>query len=112
MKKHLIWGTAALLAVLLAPSCKKEKNISIPGLSGLMIVSATPFVPSGGEVSFKADASRIVTSDDSTPGAIGICWQLDTGKKDTLTLDVSKSNPEYRITGVEAGNHNVTCYAF
>lgn len=112
MKKHLIWGAAALLALLLAPSCKKEQTTTTPGLTGLMVVNTTSYVPAGAEVTFKADASKITTSDKSTPGTIGLYWQVDAGKKDTLTLDVSKSNPEYKVSGVEAGKHTVTCYAF
>ncbi len=112
MKKHLIAGAAALLAVLLAPGCKKDNSTTLPGLTGLSITAAAEYVAYGATVTFKADASHIVASDNSHPGAIGLYWQVDGGKKDTLTLDVSKSNPPFTITGVEAGEHTVICNAF
>ena len=112
MKKHLLWGAAALLAVLLAPGCKKDSDTTTPGLSGLSVSTATAFVTVGASVTFTADASGIYASDSSTPGAIGIYWQLDSGDKDTLTVDVSKSNPSYTLTNIAAGNHTVTCAAF
>ena len=112
MKKHLIWGAAALLAVLVAPGCKKDNDTTTPGLSGLQINTATPYIAAGTTVSFTADVSGIYTSDESTPGPIGLYWQLDSGAKDTLTLDASRSNPAFTVRNIEAGSHKVTCCAF
>ena len=112
MKKHLIWGAAALLAVLLASGCKKEESSTLPGLTGLTINTVTPYVPQGATVSFTADVSQLVASDSSEPGVIGLYWQVDSGAKDTLTRDISKSNPAYTLSNVDAGSHTVICYAF
>ena len=112
MKKHLIWGAAALLAVLVAPGCKKDNTTTTPGLSGLSISTTTPFVPVDATVTFKANVGGLYTSDDSTPGAVGLYWQVDGGDRDTLTVDITKSNPVFTLTGIEAGTHTVTCSAF
>ena len=112
MKKHLIWGTAVLLTVLLTPGCKKDDDTTSPSLSGLTVSTATPYIPFGTSVTFTADVSQIITSDGSTPSSIGLYWQVDSGNRDTLTLDVSKSNPAYTLSYVQAGSHTVTCTAF
>ncbi len=104
------------LALGLAFSCKKEEENKIsPGLYGLDVEEEpVPFVAPGTTVTVQAVTSGLYTSDGSTPEeAIGLYWTVDgSGVRDTLTLDISASNPAYSYTPEETGSVTIYCYAF
>jgi len=112
MKKYIILGTA-LLTIFAIASCKKDDSSTTtkPSLSGLSINSAPVYVEPGSTFTFKADVSSLTSSNGTTP-TVGLYWQVNTAKKDTLTRDVSKSNPEFTYTADTLGTYTVYCYAF
>jgi len=111
MRKYIILGTA-LLTILATGSCKKdEESTTKPSLSGLSINSVSVYVEAGETLTFKADVSSIAASDKSHP-TIGLYWQVNTAKKDTLTRDITKSNPDFVYTADTLGTYTVYCYAF
>lgn len=110
----------SLVAVLLAPGCKKdESTTTLPSLTGLGMNTVTPFVREGTTLEFKADIESITATSTSTgttvtqPDAIGLYWQVNgSGQRDTLTRNIKKSNPVYRYTADTLGTYNVYCYAY
>lgn len=113
MKNSIILGTV-LLSALLISSCKKDSSSTTtkPSLSGLSMNSAPAYVAIGDEFSFQADVKSLVASDGSTP-TVGLYWQVNgVAKKDTLTKDISKSNPAFQYKIDTLGTYNVYCYAF
>lgn len=105
---------AGLLALLLLPACKKDEDtVTKPSLSGLTITSAAPYVRAGAVLSFTADVSALTDSDeDNDPEYIGLAWQVNSEKRDTLTMDIRKSNPVFQYTVSTEGSYSVVCYAF
>jgi len=114
MKKRIfIWAAPALALTLVLAGCKKdEETVYTPSLSGLSIETVVPYVSAGTVVSVKADPDYIVSSDGTTPAAIGLSWQVNSEKKDTLTHNVRESNPAFEFTASELGTYTITCYAF
>lgn len=110
----------ALGVVLLSGGCKKDDSTtSLPSITGLTVNTVTPFVRVGTTLEFKADTENITTSSSSTtttttkPDAIGLYWQVNTStKRDTLSRDISKSNPVFTYRADTLGTYNVYCYAF
>ena len=94
-------------------SCKKEEeDTTLPSLSGFSINTAIPFVREGTSQEFKLDISNLTTSDGSTPGPLGVAWQVTGSQRDTLTRDVESSNPSFTVKSNKVGNYTVTCYIF
>lgn len=112
MKKYIVLGTACL-AVLAVASCKKtdDSTTTTPALSGLSINEAPAFVAKGTSITYKANLQSIAVSKGELP-TLGLYWQVNTAKKDTLTKDTSKSNPDFVYTADTLGTYNVFCYAF
>lgn len=113
MMKKYFCAVALLLALPFAPGCKKsdDDTTTKPSLSGLYINEAPPFVAVGTTLTFQADISSLTVSDGTAP-TIGIYWQVNSSPKDTLTKDISKSNPDFKYKVDTLGNYNVFCYAF
>jgi len=113
MKKALAYS-ALILATALAIGCKKdEETTTKPSLQGLRIKeSVVPYVAPGTTVRLNADVSNITASDDTAPETVGLYWVVNSGQKDTTTVDASISNPEFVYTASEVGEVTITCYAF
>lgn len=98
----------ALTAAVCATACKDDDDsTSIPGLNGLSINSASPYVRVGTTLEFRADVSGIVTTDNSEPGAIGIYWQVNTAGRDTLSRDINASNPVFSYRADTVGTYTI-----
>jgi len=112
MKKYIFLATT-ILTILSTGACKKSSSETetTPSLSGLKVNSVPEFVAVGDQFVFNADTRYLAVSDDSAP-TIGLYWQVNTAKKDTLTKDISKSNPSFTYTVDTLGTYNVYCYAF
>ena len=113
MRKTII-SAIILAGILSIPACKKDDSTdNTPSLSGLYITEdAVPYVEPGIKLVFKANANNIVTSDNSNPGTIGLYWQVNSAKRDTLTTDITKSNPDFTYQVDTLGTYQVTCYAY
>lgn len=112
MKKYLILSTA-LLTIFVIGSCKKDNSTTEgkPSLSGLSINAAPAFVAVGDEFTFRANISSLGVSKGTLP-TVGLYWQVNTAKKDTLTRDAAATNPEYHYKVDSLGTYSVYCYAF
>lgn len=112
MKNHII-AISVLLGVLVPMGCKKDSSASVtkPSLGGLEIQKAPAFVAAGTTLTFKAGVGAIYASDDTSP-VVGLCWQVNSAPKDTLTKDVRKSNPDFLYQVDTLGKYTVTCFAF
>lgn len=104
----------ALLAGIAITSCKKtEESTGLPSLTGLSVTNnATTYVRVGAKLTFTANVSGITPSDNSTPGTIGLYWQVNTADRDTLTRDISVSVPQFHYTVDTLGSYTVYCYAY
>lgn len=112
MKKYLILSTA-LLTIFVISSCKKDNSSTEgkPSLSGLSINAAPAFVAVGDEFTFRANVGSLSVSKGELP-TVGLYWQVNTAKRDTLTRDIKDSNPEFHYKVDSLGSYNVYCYAF
>ena len=112
MKKFILL-TSALVAALSVAGCKKDNSESTttPSLSGLTINEAPSFVGKGAVLTFNADVSKIYVSSGDMP-TVGLYWQVNTAKKDTLTRNIKESNPTFTYTVDTLGTYNVVCYAY
>lgn len=108
MRKSVIC-VMLMACVLAAPSCKKdESSTTTPSLSGLALETAVPYVAVGSSLTLRLSTKGILTSDSSDPGDIGLSWQVNEEKRDTLDKGVM----EFTYTVKEVGSYTVTCYAF
>jgi len=111
MKNYIILGTA-ILGLLATNACKKDDpTTSKYSLSGLSVNTTAPYVALGSEFEFNADVRYLAAGDGGTP-TVGIYWQVNSAKKDTLTKNVAKSNPAFTYKVDTLGTYNVYCYAF
>ena len=112
MRKYIFAGVI-LLCALLSAGCKKSSSETTtkPSLDGLGLTQAPAFVDVGTTLTFKAAVGSLYTSDDTTP-VIGLYWQVNSAAKDTLTKDISKSNPEFVYKADTLGKYTVICTAF
>ena len=112
MRKTII-STVILAGILSLPACKKtESTDTTPSLQGLDITEAVPYVAKGADIVLKADASHLSPSNRKTPGNVGIFWQVNSAKKDTLTRNVNQGNPEFKYHVDTLGTYQIACYAF
>ena len=113
MRKTNIIFTAILAGILCLPACKKnETQEDTPSLSGLTITEAVPYVAKGETIVIKANTGGISTTNHSTPGTIGIYWQVNKAAKDTLSRDIKNSNPEFKYRVDTLGSYSITCYIY
>jgi len=112
MRKTIIC-ILALGGLVWAWSCKKdESTTTTPSLTGLIVETAVPYVAKGDKISLKANVKGITTSDGSTPGPLGIYWQVNSAERDTLSRDISTNNPEFQYSVDTLGNYTITCYVY
>ena len=112
MKNAILWA-GVLSLLLLLPACKKDETEETkPTLTGLAINSAIPYVRVGHTLEFKADVSSISSSDGTLPETVGLAWQVNSGTRDTLTLNAKLNNPAFRVTAEEEGTYSINCYLF
>ena len=112
MRKAFPWLCLAA-AILALPACKKEDSgDSTPSLSGLALDEVVPYVLTGDKVTIQANVRNIAVSKGSLPGGIGLSWQVNSAKRDTLTLDINKSNPAFTYQVDTLGSYDITCIAF
>lgn len=112
MKNLRLFSIFFVFTLALLSCKKKEEETNRPSLSGFSINTAIPFMREGGSQTFRLDLSRLTTSDKSTPGPLGVAWQITGSTRDTLTRDVKASNPPYTVTPDKVGNYTVSCYIF
>lgn len=103
-----------MLVLLGTAGCKKsDDDTTKPSLSGLALDSdASSFMPENTVVHVKANIDDLITSDDTTPEAVGIYYMVNGGDRDTLTTNVRLSNPTYTVQLGEAGVYTIYCYAY
>lgn len=112
MRKSIIF-TVILAGFLSLPACKKtETTDNTPSLQGLTINEAVPYVAVGDELVFHATTSHLSASKGSMPSVIGLYWQVNSAKKDTLSRDIKAENPEFKYRVDSLGNYQVACYAY
>lgn len=113
MMKNYICAVTILLTLLSLSGCKKSSDDTTtrPSLSGISVNQAPPFIAVGESLSFQADVHSITVSDGTTP-TIGVYWQVNGARKDTLSKDISKSNPDFVYRADTLGTYNVFCYAY
>ena len=112
MRNNIFIGLG-LAVTLLTIGCKKDDDsTSQPSLTGLSITQATLYVAKGTEITFKANASSIKASDNTDPGTLGIYWQVNTAQRDTLSQDITKSNPAFVYKADTLGTYIVYGYVY
>ena len=112
MTKKIFWYLAACTA-LIASGCKKDdSSTSLPSLSGLSISSAPTYVSVGDNLTFHPSASNVAASVDKDPGTLGMYWQVNSAKRDTLTKDIKQSMPDFTYRVDSLGSYVVYCYVY
>ena len=111
MKKTYISALLASLALITLSCSEDESTASYPSLSGLTITKPVPYYSLGETLVFEADRSRLTVSEGTMP-VVGLAWQANNSKRDTLTQNVSLSNPSYTVKLDSLGSYTVTCTAF
>lgn len=113
MKKLIIAGLL-LLPFLTFVGCKKSESDTTtkPSISGLTLSQVAPYMAKGTQITLKADINNLTTTNGKDPGTVGLYWQVNSAKKDTLSKDISKSNPEFKYTADTLGSYSVFCYAY
>lgn len=113
MKKFIIAGFL-VFSLLFPAGCKKSDSSTAnkPSISGLTLSEVAPYMAKGTQISLKADINALTTTDGKDPGAVGLYWQVNSARKDTLTKDITKSNPEFKYTADTLGSYSVFCYAY
>lgn len=102
-----------LSGIIAMPSCKKnETTKTTPSLSGLALEQAVPYVGRRTTISVKPTVKGLYTSDGSEAGTIGLAWQVNSAKKDTLNTDISKKVDSFVYYIDTLGTYSIYCYAF
>lgn len=114
MKKQTLVFSLIAAALVLAASCKKSENntTTLPTLTGLAVSSADPFVQLGSTQEFRADISDLRSSNNTYPDVVGVYWQVNSGDRDTTTLNAAQSNPRFTVTASQPGTYTVTAGVF
>ena len=112
MKKFSIY-LAAALCIAAAVSCKDDETTDTYSLSGLEMEGVVAFVAAGDSQHITLDISGLKSSADAMPEKIGLYYQVNTAKRDTLTKNV-KTNPVTSFTykADTLGYYTITCYAY
>ena len=112
MRKTIIF-TVLFAGILSLSACKKDETTdTTPSLNGLSINEAAPYVAPGEELVFRAKTSAISVSTGTMPSTIGIYWQVNSAKKDTLSTDIKDHNPEFKYRVDTLGSYSIACYAY
>lgn len=113
MMKNCICAVAILFTLLSLSGCNKSSDDTTtkPSLSGLSVNEVPPFISVGTTLTFQADVHSLTVSDGTTP-TVGIYWQVNSAQKDTLSKDISKSNPDFTYRADTLGTYNVYCYVY
>ena len=106
MRKTAIIFTVILSGIILSlPACKKtESTDETPSIQGLSITEAVPYVAVGDELVFNASTSALSVSKGTKPSVIGLYWQVNSAKKDTLSRDVRTEKGTFRELLNRAGS--------
>jgi uncharacterized protein (TIGR02145 family) len=112
MKKLSIY-LAAVLCIASAVSCKDDETTDSYSISGLGIEGVAAFVAAGDTQHVKIDVSNLKTTADALPEKIGLYYQVNTAKRDTITKDI-KANPvtSFNYRADTLGYYTITCYAY
>lgn len=112
MKKLSIY-LAAALCICAAVSCKDKEEEKSYSLSGFKIEGVVAFVAAGDSQQIRPNFSNLRTSASEMPEKIGIYYQVNTAKRDTLTTDINaKPVKSFTYKADTLGNYTITCYAF
>lgn len=111
--KNSIVIASVFMAALALTGCNKDSSdtTTTPSLAGLSITEVPPFVGKDIVLDFEADINSLYVSSGDMP-TVGLYWQVNSAKKDTLTRDITQSNPVYKYSVDTLGTYNVTCYAY
>lgn len=113
MNRYCRYFAVSLLVSSVLMGCKKNDNSTTnPNLTGLYLSDVPTYVAPGEIIKVDADVSSLTTSDRSNPGVVGLYWQVNTAKRDTLTENIALSNPTYTYKADTLGNYTVFCYAY
>ena len=113
MKKFSIY-LAAALSIVMAVSCKDDDDTTTTAsLSGLEMNGVVAFVAKNDYQHITLNVSKLKSSTGTLPDKIGLYYQVNSAKRDTLTKDL-KANPvtsfDYRADSV--ATFSITCYAY
>ena len=111
MKKSIFWLVPAVFAIIFSGCKKDEETTTTPSLSGLSISSSIPYASKGATITVKANVSSVMGSDGTYP-TVGLSWEVNSGKKDTLTTNAKENNPEFKLKLDTLGTYTIKCYAF
>ena len=113
MKKLSIY-LAAALCLFTAVSCNDDDdNTTSYSLSGLYLEGDIPFIAKGGTQSIKVNVSNLKSGSGTLPEKIGIYYQINSAKRDTITRDI-KGDPKLTINykADTLGTYSVNVYAY
>ena len=113
MKKLSIY-LAAALCLFTAVSCNDDDDDTTSySLSGLYLEGDVAFIGKGESQNIKIDISSLKSSSGTLPETIGIYYQINTAKRDTLTKDIKadhKLTLKYRADTL--GQYSINVYAY
>ena len=113
MKNFSIYLAAALCLVL-AYSCKDdEETETVYSLSGLTVDGAVAFMAKGDTQHLTLNVSKLKSSSGTLPEKVGLYYQINSAKRDTLTKDI-KADPNFTLNykADTLGQYNLTAYAY
>lgn len=113
MKKLSIY-LAAALSLFMAVSCKDDDDTTNSySLSGLEMNGVVAFIAKNDYQNITLNVSKLKSSSGTMPDKIGLYYQVNSAKRDTLTKDI-KADPvtsfKYRADSVST--FSITCYAY
>lgn len=113
MKKLSIYFAAALCLASALSCNKEEKTTNTYSLSGLEMNGVAAFIAKDDYQHITLNVSKLKSSSGTMPDKIGLYYQVNSAKRDTLTKDI-KANPvtsfDYRADSV--ATFTITCYAY
>lgn len=113
MNKALRYFAVILLAGVAFTGCKKDDaTTNTPSLTGLYLSQVPTFVAVSDVLKVDADITSLSTSDRSKPGPIGLVWQVNNARRDTLSKDAGKTNPQFSYRVDTLGSYTIFCYAY
>lgn len=112
MKKLSIY-LASAICLLVAVSCKDKEEEKTYSLSGFQIEGVVAYIAAGESQQITPNFSSLRSSASEMPEKIGLYYQVNTAKRDTVSRDI-KTNPvkSFSYKADTLGNYTITCYAF